>query len=100
MFDENTNFCSVYINGNLDLKVLKELPKDSERVFKFYAALASVDNEEDFKEFHYCEKCDGWIEESPIRHKLTNFEAKTAKNGVGYFCARCGNNIGFFCRTI
>lgn len=50
---------------------------------------------DDFKTYHYCSHCKGWIEGSANAFPVHNLGMLSGRSGQEYYCLRCGHEIAF-----
>lgn len=87
---------------NLSLDVHKELPKGVQETKWGMGNLKEASGYvgEDYKQFHFCPKCAGWIEGHASRYEenTLNSSQLAGRQGTTYHCLRCGYEIDFFGR--
>jgi hypothetical protein len=81
---------------NLSLFVHAILPKGSQHKT---TSLAGKPEEYlvEGQPFHFCNKCDGWIEGWVVSKKVDTLkpETRSGRRGIEYYCQRCASSIGF-----
>jgi len=83
---------------NMSLTVHKELPDgipEQKLSFGTREAWGTVNGE--FKTFHFCRYCGGWIEGHANQYEVNTLNASqlSGRQGTEYHCQRCGERIGF-----
>lgn len=83
------------------LSVLKSLPSDVSEdrlndLFNLKQAAGYVDGQ--YKTFHFCPHCGGWIEGHANQYEVNTLNSGhlAGRRGTEFFCCRCGERIGFF----
>lgn len=84
---------------NTQLTVYKELPIGiTERGWQLTSlkeATGYIDGK--FKTFHFCYHCGGWIEGHANQYEVNTLSPNqlAGRQGIEYFCLRCGDHIAF-----
>lgn len=86
---------------NLDLEIIQKLPSGVVPIIqlpneaKVAGGFVGFDNE--YKTFHHCPDCKGWIAGKPIAHKHNNLRPTrlTGRRGTSWYCARCGWQLAY-----
>jgi hypothetical protein len=52
---------------------------------------------DDYLTFHYCDRCEGWIEGHANEYRVNTLDSShlAGRQGTEYFCRRCGEEIAF-----
>lgn len=81
------------------LKVSENLPDgvaESDSFHDLHEAYGFVG--EEYKTYHHCRFCGGWIEGHAHELEVNNLNTRrlAGRQGTEYYCRRCGRQIGFF----
>jgi hypothetical protein len=73
------------------LPVLKELPAGAQAT----ETEASLLDGDKVLFWHKCQYCDGWIPGMAFEAQENTLGPMSGREGIVYYCLRCGNEIGF-----
>jgi hypothetical protein len=81
----------------LDLPVLKEPPEGVEEGLSFGHKSLRTRYPAPFKQWFYCQHCEGWIEGEPHENEVNNLDGRrlAGRKGTEFWCIRCARQIGF-----
>lgn len=45
--------------------------------------------------YHFCPRCDGWVEGYPVERRINTLELLSGRQGKAEYCARCNYELAF-----